>query len=50
MSLGQHWGQEGEEGGDGDSEQENPLPSVLGGKVSSRDLSEDVAVEEACQN
>ena len=50
VGLGQHWSEEGEDGGDGDAEQENPLPSVLGGKVSPWDLSEDVTVEEAGQN
>ena len=27
-----------------------PLPTVLGGEVATRDLGDDVAVEEACQN
>lgn len=50
MSFGQHGSQQGEDGRYGDAEQENPLPAILSGKVTPRDLSEDVAIEEACQN
>ena len=50
MGLGQHGGEEGEEGRDGDPEQEDPLPSVLGGEVTPGNLGEDVAVEEAGQD
>ena len=50
VALGQQRRDEGQHGRDGDPEQENSLPAILGGEVAARNLSEDVAVEEAGQN
>ena len=50
VTLGQQRRDEGQHGRDGDPEQENSLPAILGGEVAARNLSEDVAVEEAGQN
>ena len=47
VGLGQQGSDQGQYGRDGDPEQEDSLPAVLGGEVPARDLGEDVAVEEA---
>ena len=47
VGLGQDRGQEGQHCRGGDPEQENPLAPVLCCEISSGNLSEDVAVEEA---